>query len=727
MRQALEYVTRGWFVFPLHGKIPRTPRGYLDATNDPAVVEKHWTLCPDDWIGLALRPSGLIAVDVDVADGKNGIAELAELERLYGPLPRDCWQKSGRGGQHFVMRDPSPGPDGWTRVDGLLRGRLLTSIDIKCNGYIAVEPSGEYRWESLADVVPEVPKAWLDAIKKPTSAAISADGVKAWRTSKGGELDADEMATIREELATFVRKRGEGATFKAIKLIHHDYGRSISDGASMLLAWNESCGAPRGASELNRQIERVSRYSFEKERGWRVGLARMARILEDEARVPALRVVQGGLSESVSEASLSTGEVLPRAVDMSDRNRIRDQQGFEIDKKHFQRVNSPYNIEHALRLLRVDLRYNLLADYPEISVGGAEFRYLEEDFVNSVRFKIEKEFYFFPQKETIFDLVKDVARRNEHHPVRDYLDGLEWDGVARIDRWLSVYGGAEDTEFVRAISRIVLIAAVRRARSPGCKFDELLVLEGPQGTNKSTAIRVLAAHEDWFNDELPLSGDSKRVIESIKGRWLVEAGELAGLRQADLSTLKSLLSRQVDEARMAYGRDVRRYPRQCVFIGTTNDDKYLKDSTGNRRFWPVRVREFDVALLKLHRDQLWAEAAHYEYLGESIRLNPSLYAVAADVQEARVETDPITDTLETLLCDAVGILRQSDLLKLLLITDRQPTPPEYKAICKAMTKLGWVKKRAHIKGEKQQIYVKGPSGLVLEVERDSNTFHYKLK
>jgi predicted P-loop ATPase len=172
--------------------------------------------------------------------------------------------------------------------------------------------------------------------------------------------------------------------------------------------------------------------------------------------------------------------------------------------------------------------------------------------------------------------------------VCDYLDSLEWDGSPRLDKWLVTYAGAEDSSYVRAVGPLTLIAAVRRVRWPGAKFDELPVLESPtQGTDKSTAIRILAVKDDWFTDYLPLNAEPKVVIERTCGKWIIEAGELSGMRRGDIDKLKGLLSRSADRGRLAYAKFPSEVPRQFIAIGTTNNREYLKDQT-NRRFWPVR-------------------------------------------------------------------------------------------------------------------------------------------
>jgi predicted P-loop ATPase len=217
--------------------------------------------------------------------------------------------------------------------------------------------------------------------------------------------------------------------------------------------------------------------------------------------------------------------------------------------------------------------------------------------------------------------------------VRAYLDGLHWDGVPRIDRWLKTYGGAKDNKFIRAVGRLALIAAVRRIRQPGCVVDEMPVLvdERP-GSDKSSALRALCPDPAWFTDSLPLGGGDKEAIERLVGKWIVEASEPAGLRRGDIERMKAFLSRQVDPARRAYGRFRTEVPRQCVFFGTTNEPVFLKDSE-NRRYWPVRAGRFDAAAIARDRDQLWAEAAAAEAKGESIRLDPE--ALASGDESAR--------------------------------------------------------------------------------------------
>lgn len=302
------------------------------------------------------------------------------------------------------------------------------------------------------------------------------------------------------------------------------------------------------------------------------------------------------------------------------------------------------NIRLALRRLGVAVHYDDFVH--QVSVDG---RRLDDALFDDLLVAIDDEFRFRPPAAVLKLLLGTEARLRRFHPVCQYLSGLVWDGKPRLDHWLPSYGGATAGPYVAAVGAIPLIAAVRRVREPGCKFDELLVLESPQqGTFKSSALRALSPLEGWFSDDLPLGATSKEVIERTTGKWLIEAAEMIGQPGRAVAQLKAFLSRQVDgPARLAYDRLPTEVPRQFVIIGTTNATTgYLKDATGGRRFWPVRVRAFDVAALQRDRDQLWAEAAARESAGESIRLSPELWATADEHQDARRAVDPWEERLE---------------------------------------------------------------------------------
>lgn len=206
----------------------------------------------------------------------------------------------------------------------------------------------------------------------------------------------------------------------------------------------------------------------------------------------------------------------------------------------------------------------------------------------------------------VADAVAVVAAENTYHPVVRYLEDRHWDGQARVQGWLTTYLGVEKSEYTLQVGTKWLISAVARALNPGCKVDTCLVLEGPQGLKKSTALEVLAG-DDWFTNQVATLA-AKDASEDLRGKWIVEFADLAAMGKAETRDLKSFLSRRIDHYRESYGRRSDDYPRHCVFAATTNEATYLRDDTGARRFWCVRCTQIDIEGLRRDRDQIWGEA-----------------------------------------------------------------------------------------------------------------------
>ncbi len=229
--------------------------------------------------------------------------------------------------------------------------------------------------------------------------------------------------------------------------------------------------------------------------------------------------------------------------------------------------------------------------------------------------------------------------RHAFDEVKDYLEGLVWDGIPRLDTLFIDYLGAEDTEYTRAVTRKMFAAAAARALSPGIKFDTMLILGGAQGLGKSTLISTMS--HGWFNDSIR-TFEGKEASELLQGVWLVEIAELQAFRRTDIERIKQFASQQHDRFRAAYGRHVKECPRRCVFFGTTNTAEYLRDKTGNRRFWPVDVGLQPAAKdvwsdLPEERDQIWAEAVLRWRLGEQLYLSDRLEETARAIQELHRE------------------------------------------------------------------------------------------
>lgn len=373
---------------------------------------------------------------------------------------------------------------------------------------------------------------------------------------------------------------------------------------------------------------------------------------------------------------------------------------FEENSKGQVNANSQENIKLALEKLEVGLSFDLFAqkslvNYTGNGNGSAYQGPLVDAIVRYCWLEVDSRFKFRPSKDFFYDVVENMAVSNKFHPVLDYLKPLVWDGVPRVDTWLIQSGGAADNEYVRAVSAIMLIAAVRRITQPGCKYDEMVVLEsGQQGLMKSTALRTLCPNDAWFSDDLPLNVDAKQIVERTLGKWIIEASDLSGMQASQVEHLKGMLSRQVDgPVRLAYGRLPVEQPRQFIIVGTTNSYTYLTDSTGNRRFWPVRIKGFNIGWIRENRDQIWAEAFAREQAGESIRLNPKLYGIATLQQERRRTEDPWELKLaEVFPLDQKHRLSPDDVWGCLGLGIDKRDPRAHDRVLKAMHKLGFVRK-----------------------------------
>ena len=330
-----------------------------------------------------------------------------------------------------------------------------------------------------------------------------------------------------------------------------------------------------------------------------------------------------GISESVLEKGAKARAYAIKQIEKARARVDLDAAGWVETTAKGDPIKSFRNTVLALGRLGVECRHNRFRDRLFIDGEGLAGEISGQACVR-LREVIIARFGFDPGKEHVNDAMEQIAFSNAFDPVVEFLDEAQgrWDGVARLDGWLTTYLGAPASDLTRAIARASLVAAVRRARQPGCKFDFITVLEGRQGTGKSSAIRVLAGSDDVFSDAGLLHLDGKGQMEAVKGVWLYELAEMDSMRQTDVDKVKAFVSRTHDRARGAYERHVTDQPRRCVFFATTNRSDYLRDATGNRRFWPVETGVIDLDALRRDRDQLWAEAAAVEAEGGPLGLPP---------------------------------------------------------------------------------------------------------
>lgn len=309
-------------------------------------------------------------------------------------------------------------------------------------------------------------------------------------------------------------------------------------------------------------------------------------------------------------------------------------------------------------------------------------------------------------ESTLFRGIQLVAERQGYHPVQEWLRMLKWDRVPRIDKMLSTYAGAKDTPLHRAIARRFMISAVARVMRQPTKVDTVLILQGAQGAGKSTFFKVLASPE-WFSDTT-LDIRNKDSYQALRGVWLYELAELAATRPRDAETVKAFLAAQTDRFRPPYGREMVTLHRQNVFVGTTNEESFLADPTGARRFWPVRVHGgVQSAKLLADREQLWAEAFEAHKDAETWWLTPEEDDMLREAQEVFAHVDPWESKISDWLSGRHGLaakegLQVSDILGRALEMDPKDQGKHHEMRAGGiLQRLGFTKKRVRRGGKKR--------------------------
>ncbi|WP_375762858.1 VapE domain-containing protein [Bradyrhizobium sp. Pha-3] len=324
--------------------------------------------------------------------------------------------------------------------------------------------------------------------------------------------------------------------------------------------------------------------------------------------------------------------------------------------------------------------------------GPFEVRPIADEDVTRVTEHLQRAGLKRISRDIVRDAINQFAQENAFHPLRNWLSDLVWDGQKRINVWLTTRLGAELNPYTQAIGKMFLVSLVARVFEPGCKADHMIVLEGPQGAMKSTACAVLGG--EYYSDNLPEIGEGKDVSQHLRGKWLIEIGEMHAMNRAESAQLKAFITRQVERYRPSYGRYEVTEPRQCIFIGSTNREAYLRDESGGRRFWPIKVGKIDIDSLIEDRDQLFAEAVHAYHEGE--RWWPDRDFEREHIkpeQEARFEADTWEESIGDYLKTQTRVLVSQVAKEALFIEAAKVARADQNRITAALERLGWRRER----------------------------------
>jgi hypothetical protein len=664
---ALAYVRSGLHVFPCNpsgdrAKQPITKNGFKDAATDPDKIYRWFTQWKSALIGLRTgRASGVFVVDLDNKNGVNGIAELEQLEAKHGKLPETYTVVTPSGGKHLYFAMPD--------IDlGCSASRVGPGIDIRAEGgYVIAPPSmlGDGRTYESVDNGFDI-----------TGAAKAPD----WLIKLAMAKRKRKARTPLDRSVAEIKPRNwvQKILDAECAVVAEAEKKTRNDTLNKAAFW---LGQLIGQKALTREEAEDALYEAARECGL---------LIDDGGEDAVLATLNSGLAagqEAAMEHPLFPDRHPDSGIALKD----------SID-----------NVRALLSFLGVTMKFNRFAYRTDI-LGLRDYKLLDDNALLEI-WALAHQYWFKASRDHLAGALSAIGLENAYHPVRDYFDSLHWDGVERLDKWLITYAGAEDTEYTRAVGRKTLLAAVRRVRQPGVKHDAMLVLEGPQEAGKSSLFRILAVRDEWFSDNftLKLADDEKKLIEQTTGCLILEIPELKGMKHSEVETIKAFLSRQTDKSRLSYGRFPATVPRQFIVGGTINpedDAPYLKDRTGNRRFWPVTTAEkIDLASLRRDVDQLWAEAVHYEAKGESLELPRHVLIAAKAEQEKRVGESPLVEALEDAFGDMLGRVSTEDVWALI----GKPNPSQRSqwdntALGQAMRKLRWTKQKLRKKepGEKE--------------------------
>lgn len=612
----------GWVTFPLlpinsDGSCACMDPNCQNAGKHPAAkwgkkylgVGQCIPIPPGYGIGVATgERSGIFGVDLDRKNGVDGLAALM----LLGDVPETLTCATPTGGFHLYFKYPN----NFSIKNSA--SELGPGIDIRGGGgYLVLPPSphkrgGFYEWVNPDVPIAEAPEWLLELLKNPRKVNfIRRDMLerlaKQWKRSK---------SVIRQNIGDALEKVTKGESFAA-------------PGERDTTLWN-MCVDLAGALP-DADVPKLAEL-------FAPSLDLMEREMPD---APTIDDVIEKLTRAYGNVKSIQGGAWTSNLSSTDKGVVKASMGNVITVLE----NHPA-FKDLLAYDERRAREVLLRLPPWASAEDHAPRDLEDHDATALTRWLSTNMRIDVMDTVCHKAIGLVARHKSFDEVRDYLEGLVWDGIPRLDMWLSTYTGAVDNAYTRLVASKFMISAVARALDPGCKVDTMLILEGLQGKKKSMLLRILAG-DKYFADDLP-DLESKDAKDHLRGPWIQEIKELKDFDRKHSNAIKGFIDQRYDRFREAYGHKTRDYARRNVFCGTTNGSTYLRDETGGRRFWPVRISDdadCDVEGLKALRDQLWAEAVFRYKRGERWWLEGEEAKLAEIEQEEREEIDPWTTTI----------------------------------------------------------------------------------
>jgi predicted P-loop ATPase len=659
---AAQYGRMGWPIFPLlpRSKKPRTANGFYSATADPETIERWWTNEPEANIGLHCR--NRLVLDIDGAKGR---ATLAKLEAIYGKLPPTMSQNTprGEGGKHlfFSTREGllipiSVGKIGW---DG---GKEGSGLDVRSqDGYIVLAPSihpdtkTPYEIDTTNEMA-ECPEWLLNLALATKDKPASKQTIRVT-----GDTDTDDDDLIPEGGRNDAMMSEAGVNARRF--------RNDPDLVSAIVhRINDTrCDPPLEDDEIDKIVTNAIKYAAQDEvvpvfriQPPSTHAAPVIRQEPDDDDEDKLVIPPGAhilTAEEIQEimdrddVEADMDEALGDSTEVATRS-VRDvwaEWGLRTVKSKSGDVFLKPNRYNAVGLLTKDPDWTNSVFYDEFSCDLVFSRDVPRLYAKSgdkvadghltlLTYELQADSEAEFGDDMVVRALETAGRKRATHPVRQYLNGLTWDGTERIDMWLIDYLGAANTPLIQAFGSRWLIAAVARIMQPGAKVDTCLILEGGEGVKKSTTLKELVPNPKWFTDAV---GDftNKDTLIALRGKWIVEIGELTTLTRSGSEPARAFISRQTDTYRGPYGRVAQDWDRQFVLSGTSNNNDYLQDEN-NRRFWVVVVHGAEEGKIAGIRDQLWAEALVRYRAGEKWWLHEAAFvAEAKAVTDSRITAD----------------------------------------------------------------------------------------